>query len=294
MLLSMTGFGEAHRRQGGVAATVELRAINNRYFKLSLKCGEGYNALEVEIEHALRERVRRGAVQMTLRVERARSADDFRLNVEVLSGFRRQLQALYDHWRIAEPIPLAQLLLLPGAVDEWGQDRQRAQDDWPLIRDTLHEALLRLNAMREEEGRAMTADLRANLQLIRGELASIEARAPEALAAYRARLTERLKSTLAEFQVTLDAADILKETAIVAERSDIGEEIVRLRSHLDQFEQILDESESQGRKLEFLTQEMLRETNTIGSKSGDLPSARHVIEIKAAIERIREMIQNVE
>ena len=294
MLLSMTGFGEAHRRHGGVVATVELRAINNRYFKLSLKCGEGYNALEVEIEHALRERVRRGAVQMTLRVERARSADDFRLNVEVLSGFRRQLQALYDQWRIAEPIPLAQLLVLPGAVDELGQDRQRAQDDWPLIRDTLQEALQRLNAMREEEGRAMAADLRANLQSIRGELAAIEARAPEALAAYRARLTERLKSTLAEFQVTLDPADILKEAAIVAERSDIGEEIVRLGSHLDQFEQILDDSESQGRKLEFLTQEMLRETNTIGSKSGDLPSARHVIEIKAAIERIREMIQNVE
>jgi uncharacterized protein (TIGR00255 family) len=231
---------------------------------------------------------------MTLRMDRARSADDFRLNPEVLSGYRRQFQALFDAWRIAEPVPLGQLLLLPGAVDESSQNPQRAQEDWPLIRDTLHDALGKLNAMRAEEGAAMTADLRVNVRTIRVELTSIEGRAPEAAAAYRARLTERLRATLAEFQATLNPADILKETAIAAERSDVGEEIVRLRSHLDQFEQILEDSESQGRKLEFVTQEMLREANTIGSKSSDVPSARHVIEIKSAIERIREMIQNVE
>lgn len=290
----MTGFGEAQRRRDGVAVAVELRTINNRYFKLALKCGEGYNGLEAEIEHLIRQHVRRGAVQMNLRVDRASSADDFRLNGDVLSSYRRQLQALYDSWRVADPAPLPQLLLLPGVVDESSHGSDRAQEDWPLIRDTLSEALAKLSAMRSEEGQTMGADLRQNLKTIQSELAGIEARAPAALSAYRTRLTERLKATLAEYQVTLDPADIMKEAAIVSERSDISEEVVRLRSHLEQFDQILEEPESQGRKLEFLTQEMLREANTIGSKSSDVQLARYVIEIKTAIERLREMIQNAE
>jgi uncharacterized protein (TIGR00255 family) len=126
------------------------------------------------------------------------------------------------------------------------------------------------------------------------DLAQIDARAPLVVDAYRGRLSERLNKMLAEFGVQVEAADIVREVGIFAERSDIAEEIVRLRSHLDQFDTIMALSESSGRKLEFLMQEMFRETNTIGSKSNDAEIARHVIEVKAAIERMREMIQNVE
>jgi uncharacterized protein (TIGR00255 family) len=158
----------------------------------------------------------------------------------------------------------------------------------------LTEALGRLTQMRVEEGRSMASDLSENLRTIARELESVEARAPLVVEAYRSRLTERLNKLLAEVGVRVETADVVREVGMFAERSDIAEEIVRLRSHLEQFAAVMDAAESQGRKLEFLTQEMFRETNTIGSKANDAALARHVIEMKTAIERMREMIQNVE
>jgi len=140
----------------------------------------------------------------------------------------------------------------------------------------------------------MAADLAANLQVIRSALDSVEERAPLVVEAYRNRLNERVGKVLAELKAMLEPADILKEVSLFADRCDISEEIVRLRSHLDQFSQIMDAPESSGRKLEFLVQEMVREGNTIGSKANDVEIARQVIEVKAALERIREMIQNIE
>jgi uncharacterized protein (TIGR00255 family) len=169
-----------------------------------------------------------------------------------------------------------------------------AEDDWPLIQETLLAAMENMASMRVGEGKAMATDLAANCNTIAAQLTQIEARAPLVAEAYRARLTDRLQKTLAEYQISLQAGDLVREISIYAERSDISEEIVRLRSHLVQFDTIMAHEESSGRKLEFLTQEMGRETNTIGSKANDVEISRAVIEIKAAIERIREMIQNVE
>lgn len=140
----------------------------------------------------------------------------------------------------------------------------------------------------------MAADLTANLETIGAALDEVEGRAPGVVDAYRMRLNERIGRVLAELNATLEPSDILKEVSLFADRSDISEEIVRLRSHLDQFREIMGSAEPSGRKLDFLTQEMVREGNTIGSKANDVEIARHVIEIKAAVERIREMIQNVE
>ncbi len=148
--------------------------------------------------------------------------------------------------------------------------------------------------MRRDEGKAMATDLTANCRNIASELKQIAARAPSVVDAYRSRLEERVRTTLEEHKLVLNPADLVREVAIYAERSDISEEIVRLESHLQQFDQLMATPESAGRRLEFLTQEMLREVNTIGSKSTDVEIARHVIEIKATIERLREMIQNVE
>ena len=140
----------------------------------------------------------------------------------------------------------------------------------------------------------MAADLDRNRQEIATELAQIESRAPLVVDGYRRRLTERINKLLGEFEISVQPADLIREVGLFAERSDISEEAVRLRSHLDQFAEIMQLDESSGRKLEFVTQEMFRETNTIGSKANDAEIGRHVIDIKAAIERIREMIQNVE
>ncbi len=294
MLLSMTGFGEAHHQGDGVTVSVEVRTINSRYFKLSVKCGEGYSALEAEIENAVRQQIKRGTLQVSFQVHRTKASDDYQINVPVLDSYRRQVTALQQQWHVKDPLSLESLLQLPGVISEHVTSADDAERDWPLIKSTLDGAMENLAKMRGEEGRAMTADLRANLQTIAAELAEIEKRVPLVGEQYRTRLAERLKAILEEHQVSLDAGDVIREVSIFAERSDISEEIVRLRSHLEQFDSIIELPESSGRKLEFLTQEMFRETNTIGSKANDTDIARRVIDIKAAIERIREMIQNVE
>jgi uncharacterized protein (TIGR00255 family) len=294
LLLSMTGFGEAHRKDGSLAVSTEVRTINSRYFKLVIRCGEGYSTLEPQIEHLVRQQIKRGTVQVSLRIERARASDDFRVNAAVLSGYRQQLQEIYKSWKSTDTVAVEALMALPGVVDQNPNGPLDASGDWPLISESLQAAMQNMAAMRTEEGRAMAADLAANSALVAKELDAIELRAPLVADSYRGRLTERLTKTLADFQITLEPGDLIREISIYAERSDISEEIVRLHSHLEQFAATLDLPESSGRKLEFLTQEMFRETNTIGSKANDVQISRHVIEIKAAIERIREMIQNVE
>jgi uncharacterized protein (TIGR00255 family) len=290
----MTGFGEAHSQQDSLAVSVEVRAINSRYFKLAMRSGEGYSALEPQIENLVRQHIKRGTVQVNLRVDRTHRADDFKINANVLCSYRDQLEKLRVAWHATEPVRLDDLLLLPGVVEEQRHGSEDAETDWPAISATVQAAMENMAQMRAEEGRAMATDLTNNCRAIAKELDEIERRAPLVAEAYRERLVDRLTRILDEHEITLQAGDLVREIGIYAERSDISEEIVRLRSHLEQFGTIMALEESSGRKLEFVTQEMGRETNTIGSKANDVQISRHVIEIKAAIERIREMIQNVE
>lgn len=290
----MTGHGEGHCRRDTTSVSVELRTVNSRYLKVSTRTPEGYNSFDSQIESLVRKYIRRGTIQVNLRIDREPTSDDFRLNEAVISGYRLQLEAIYDQLHINDSIHLESLLTLPGVVDERGSRNTEAEQVWPLVEEALIEALSGLSKMREEEGRAMAADLATNRNAIATELDAIEERAPEVVSGYQKRLTERLNQMLKDFEVNVEASDVVKEVGIFAERADIAEEIVRLRSHLEQFDAIMNSDESVGRKLEFLTQEMFRETNTIGSKANDAEIARHVIEIKANIERLREMIQNVE
>jgi uncharacterized protein (TIGR00255 family) len=290
----MTGFGEAHMQRDGVAVAIELRAINNRYFKLAIRASDGYGPLEPQLEALVRQSVRRGTIQLNLRVDRVRSAEEFQVNVDVLNRYRTQLQGLYRQWDLPGHLSLESLLLLPGVVDDQANRAFDPAEDWPLINATLEAALENLARMRTDEGRAMAADLAANCRVIAAKLEQIAQRAPLVADGYRLRLEERLKQVLADFQVDLDPGDLVKEVSLFAERGDISEEITRLRSHLDQFDTIAALPESAGRKLEFLTQEMFREANTVGSKANDVTITNDIIEVKTAIERIREMIQNVE
>jgi uncharacterized protein (TIGR00255 family) len=290
----MTGFGEAHDREGDLAVGVELRTINNRYFKLTVKCAEGYGVLESEIEQVVREQIRRGTVTLNLRVDRTTAADDYLVNQAVMTGYLRQLTSISKEFQSTDPITLEMLLGLPGTIVENPNRTADVQAQWPVIKKTIVAALANLAKMRVDEGRNMAADLRVNVANMQTELQHVELRAPLVVDAYRKRLQERIQNALSEYQVTLNAGDLIKEVAVFADRGDISEEIVRLRSHLEQFEAFMQADESPGRKLEFLTQEMFREINTIGSKANDVQIARHVIEMKTAVERIREMIQNVE
>lgn len=294
MLLSMTGFGESRCHENGLAVSVEVRTINSRYFKLSIRASEGYGSLEPQVEQLVRGTIHRGTIQVILRVERMRPADDYRLNLDVLQRYRDQLEELKRQRNLNEDISLAALLPLPGVVNEEPLFLHDVDADWPIISRTLEAALEALARMRAEEGRAMSANLVANCRQVIECLQQVEGRSSLAVADYRARLHEKMQRIFAEYSLVLDQADLLREVSLFADRTDISEEIVRLRSHVEQFLATMKLPESSGRKLEFLTQEMVREANTIGSKASDSDIARQVIEIKTAIERIREMIQNVE
>ncbi len=288
----MTGHGESVCRADGMTVTTEVRTINNRFFKLNLRISEGFGALEPRIENLTREFIRRGTIYMAVRVDRETSASDFRINQVALLSYRQQVAELLQ--REPASIGIEGLLQLPGVVDESSGGARDYERVWPSVEEALRTAFARLHAMRVEEGRAMADDLLANRNLIAAELERIQRRAPLVVEGYRVRLTDRLKKLLAELDVSVSASDVVREVGIFAERSDISEETVRLRSHLEQFETLLASEDSNGRKLEFLTQEMFREANTIGSKANDAEIARHVIEVKTCVERIREMIQNVE
>jgi uncharacterized protein (TIGR00255 family) len=294
MLLSMTGHGEAHQHQSGLAIAAEIRTVNNRYFKLNLRLTEGYAPLEASVESLVRQHIRRGTVQVQLSIDREPRPEDYRLNQAVLAGYIQQLEVALGAKFSRDAAHLSSLLALPGVVHEPTAELEEIEAQWPKIEAVVAQALERLAQMRIDEGRSMAADLESNARAIAAELARIEARAPVVIENYRTRLGERVGKIVAEAGLPGERVDVLREVALFADRSDISEEIVRLKSHLEQFAAVLASDESQGRKLEFLTQEMFRETNTIGSKANDAEIARHVIEIKTAIERMREMIQNVE
>ena len=234
-MLSMTGFGEAHRKEASLTVSAEVRTINSRYFKLVIRCGDGYSALEPQIETLVRQHIKRGTVQVSIRVDRPSASDDFQFNAAVLSGYRQQLEELRNVWKMTTPIDIEALLVLPGVVNQNAAGPLDVTGDWPIISQTLQAAMDHMAIMRVEEGRAMAADLAANGALIAKELDTIETRAPLVADSYRGRLSERLTKTLADFQITLQPGDLVREISIYAERSDISEEIVRLRSHLEQF-----------------------------------------------------------
>jgi uncharacterized protein (TIGR00255 family) len=295
VLLSMTGYADAHLQTDTLLVGVELRALNNRYLKVTLRASEPYHLLESEVEKVVRRSVRRGTLQVHLRCQRQSSAQDYQINVVALQSYLRQVrQAAGDAGVGENGALLAQVLALPGVVAEPGYDTSHLERDWPTVEKALEQALGRLQAMRQDEGRAMARELLALRDAIARELDAVRARTPQVVTAYRDRLLERVRSLVSELDVKLDRNDLIKEVSVFAERSDIAEEVTRLASHLVQFQEIVNEEESAGRKLEFLTQEMFREANTMGSKASDVEISRHVVEIKSTLEKIRELIQNVE
>ncbi len=302
MLLSMTGFGEARLQDDRWSVGVEVRTVNNRHLKLNARISDPYGALEPELERVVRESVRRGTVQLSIRVDRPRRAEDYRLNLVALASYREQLQSFLGFDppprgtdpSTPRPVDLAALLGLPGVVEERKPATDDPHRDWPALSALVVEALGKLQQSRAEEGRAMAEELLGLGRGIGERLEKVAARGPDVVEAYRKRITDRVQSLIGGQGVSVEPEHLIREVAIFAERADIAEEVVRLRAHLAQYSEVIGEPESAGRKLEFVVQEMGRETNTIGSKANDVEISRGVVEIKGLLEKIRELIQNVE
>jgi uncharacterized protein (TIGR00255 family) len=292
----MTGYGEARYEGDQLSLSIELRALNNRYLKVSLRAADPYHLLEAEFEKFIRRTVKRGTLQIQLRCVRQSAPGDFRINLVALSSYAQQLQGAAAQLGLAKGAEamLSQVLALPGVIPEPGGQAHQLHDDWPLIEKVLAQALAQLQTMRRDEGQAMANELLAHRNTIARHLDVIRNRAPQVVAFFRDRLHDRVRQLLAEHDVQIDRNDLIREVSIFAERSDIAEEVVRLATHLVHFQEIMKEEDSPGRKLEFLTQEMFREANTIGSKASDVDISREVVEIKGTLEKIRELVQNVE
>ncbi|MBL8824504.1 MAG: YicC family protein [Planctomycetia bacterium] len=289
----MTGFGEARIQAQDLSISIELKSVNNRFLKVIIKSSEAYQRLDTEIDRMLRETLKRGTIQVQIQVHRKPRPDDYQINVTALRTYHEQLRQLSTDEGLPSDITLATLLTLPGVAEEEPM-RSYEEDHWDRIEPILKDALKRLQIMRAEEGTKMAQELQSLNAFLHDRLKLIQAHAPEVAREYHKRLHEKLQNVLSEYAISLDAGTLVREVAIFADRSDIHEEITRLGSHLEQFNVFLNEAESTGRKLDFLIQEMNREVNTIGSKGNDILITRHVVEMKGAIEKMRELIQNVE
>lgn len=290
----MTGFGDARFQDDRLAVSVEVRTVNNRYLKVSTRCPEAYSALEGDIERCVREYIARGTVNVSVRMDRKASEDDYRLNSVALRGYWSQLHAAAGEMHAPMPPDLAALLVLPGVVQDNEFRTVNLEQDGAVIQRLLRQSLVKLQAFREEEGRSMHRELQANTTNIRERLDEVVVSAPQVVSEYRAKLLERVTALLSGSEVRVAGNDLIREVSIYADKADINEEITRLRCHLEQFQAFLDETAPAGRKLDFLSQEIFREVNTIGSKANNVAIAHAVVEMKAAVEKIREILQNVE
>lgn len=293
MICSMTGFAEARCTHDGVAYGLEVRSLNHRYFKASIKLPENLQFLEVEVARTLRQRLGRGSVNLTVRARSESSEHAAAINEAVLTAYLERLGAVQLPPGMQATVDLASLLAAPGVCQTPEADETQREALGKLLNDVVAEALDLLNEMRRLEGRALSKVLLADCENVGRVVDRIQKRAPVVLTEYQRRLQERVAALLAESSLELDGDGLLREIAIYADRCDISEELARLRSHVEQFVALCNSNEQAGRKLDFLTQELLREANTIGSKSNDSEIAHSVVELKGLIDRLKEQVQNV-
>lgn len=292
MVKSMTGYGRAEETVGGCTITVELRSVNNRYLDCNVRIPRLYLFAEEAIKARVQRAVSRGKVDVFVTLDTS-GAERVQVSVNrpVADGYCAALRELSQLYGLSGEISVSLLSRFPDVLlAEKAQEdvEQMAQD----ICRVLDRALEDFGAMRSREGERLAADILSRAAAIEALVAQVEERAPQTVSDYRARLESRMAEVLANTQ--LDPARILTEAAIFADKIAVDEETVRLRSHIHQLRTMLDQGGATGRKLDFLIQEFNREANTIGSKCSDLQIARHVVDIKAEIEKIREQIQNVE
>lgn len=296
MIRSMTGFGDASAHADGVHYFVEVRSLNNKYFKANIRLPDEFQSVEAEIDALLRQRLNRGTVTLSATVSDTSASAAHTINRDALARYIEQLQALprIDGGRVE--LNLAALLTLPGVLQPPGDEEERLERARRHLLELTARACDRLVEMRVREGRALVAELRAQHDAIDERLAQIAARAPAVVAEYESRLKARIDTLLSESGLRLEPVEVVREIAAYAERTDIAEEVARLREHLRQFDAYLREGSDRplGRTLDFLAQEMLREANTIASKSPDAAISRLIVEVKGAIDRIKEQVQNVE
>lgn len=297
MIRSMTGYGDAAAQEGSLHYHVELRSLNNKYFKAAIRLPDALAGLEAELETRLRKVIHRGSITLTVKYKFSDAHAASRVNDAALLTYLTHLETI--HAKITDQavhIDLTQLLALPGVLQPSQDDEALMDKARPVLFRLVDEAGKRLAAMRQREGQAVANDLLRQRDVIRDRIDRIGERAPLVINEYHQKLRARIDQLMARAELKVEETDLIREVAVFADRADISEELSRVAGHLEQFEQIINGSDTEpaGRTLDFLAQELLREANTIGSKSNDAAISRAVVELKSAIDRIKEQVQNVE
>lgn len=293
MLLSMTGFGESRRQNERLAITVELKSVNNKHLKVSIRTPDAYLSLEHDLEKLIRAGVGRGTVYVNLYADRLDRTHDQGIDAVLLRQYWEQVAAAARDLKVSPPGDISPLLALPGVVVE-SRHHLVEDEDWPLIAETMHAAIESLQTFRVHEGRAMGTELSQLCDALDAGVEKVAVRAPGVVAEYRDKVRDRVQSLLGESGLRVQDSDLIREVSLFADRCDITEEITRLRCHIGQFRSQLTAEQSPGRKLDFLCQEMFREVNTIGSKGNDIQIAHIVVDLKTHVEKMREIVQNIE
>ena len=292
MIKSMTGYGRVDTLCGGRSIVVEAKSVNHRFLEIALRTPAVLNPLEMECKKKIGERFKRGRIDVTIRLEgEGTDTSRLNLNMEVARDYFNVLSRLKNELDIQEPISLKSLISFRDIFTPPAETQLDA-DFLNQVGQTLQEALTLLANMRQGEGIALFSDMQMRLRAIQETMATIQSRAPQVVLEYQKRLSERIKELTAGLE--MDAGRLAQEVAIMADRCDITEEIVRMRSHIGQFDALLQSDDAEGRKIDFLLQEMNREINTIGSKGNDAEIAKQVIEVKSELGKLREQAQNIE
>mgnify|MGYP000427675617 FL=1 len=292
MVKSMTGYGRAEDTLNGCTITVELRSVNNRYLDCNVRMPRLYLFAEETIKNRVQNTISRGKVDVFVTLDSTGGEQvQVSVNQPLADGYYAALTQLAERYGLSKDISVSLLSRFPDVLlaEKAEEDvEQRAQD----ICSVLDRALADFDQMRTREGARLEADVLSRAARIEELVGKVEERSPQTVAEYRAKLEARMNEVLSNTQ--LDPARILTEAAIFADKVAVDEETVRLRSHIGQLRHMLEQGGATGRKLDFLIQEFNREANTIGSKCSDIDIARHVVDIKAEIEKIREQVQNIE
>jgi uncharacterized protein (TIGR00255 family) len=294
MLKSMTGYGQATREGKDFVLSIEVKSVNNRFLKIAGKIAEEVSYLQNELEEQIRKVVVRGSISFTLHFEPTRYDNLYEIDEGVLKKYLQSLNRIKKDLDLEEEIHLRDLLLLPGVIHTEEALILGKDVVLPVALGSMDAALKDLLQMRAREGAALMEEFRKRSVFLRELLEKVKKEAPLAVEEYHTKLEERVNHLLKDRGVKLTPEDLLAEVAILAERSDITEEIARFDSHLEQFSSTLDSTQPCGRKLEFIVQELFRESNTMGAKSSNTVLNRSIVEIKAEVDRLKEQVVNVE
>ena len=293
MIKSMTAYARAEIQTVPTSVRVEVRSFNNRHLDVALKLTHGFESLEERIRGVIAGSVARGRVDIRVQIqEESETGIDFAVNLPRAQAYHRTLSQLKDELGIEGPIGL-ETVLAGGSMVQALEMEKDSEAIWPQVQECLKNALDQLDAMRKVEGDNMAADFRQRLDAIERMLNEIESQAAGLPDIYRQRLKERIEA-LTHGMVEIDEARIAQEAALLADRSDISEEIVRAKSHIQQFRARMQDDTPAGRPLNFLLQEFNREFNTMGAKSGKADMSHVIVAVKSELEKLREQVQNVE